>query len=129
MTFMFKMIHYCLQMCLKTLETRVLKYMNSIWLIFCSAPGLVWQACFKKAEVKLELLADVDMLLMIEKGIISAICHAIHRYAKTNNKHMKNYYKNTTLSYIMYLDGNNLYGWAMSQKLPASGFERVKKVI
>ena len=97
--------------------------MNSIWLIFCSAPGLVWQACFKKTEVKLELLADVDMLLMIEKGIISAICHAIHRYAKTNNKHMKNYYKNTTLSYIMYLDGNNLYGWAMSQKLPVNDFE------
>ena len=56
-------------MFLKILETRVLKYMNLILLIFLSAPGLAWQACLKKTEVKLELLTDVDMLLMVEKGI------------------------------------------------------------
>ena len=58
---------------------------------FLSAPGLTWQACLKKTEVKLELLTENDMLLMVEKGIRGGICHAIHRYAKANNKYMKNY--------------------------------------
>ena len=53
---------------------------------FLSAPGLAWQACLKKTEVKLELLTDVDMLLMVEKGIRGGICHAIYRHAKANNK-------------------------------------------
>ena len=57
---------------------------------FLSAPGLAWQACLKKTEVKLELLTDVDMLLMVEEGIRGGICHAIYRYAKANNKYMKN---------------------------------------
>ena len=57
------------------------------------------------------MLTDVDMLLMVEKGIRCGICHAIYRYAKPNNKHMKNYDKNKELSYIQYLDVNNLYGW------------------
>ena len=52
------------------------------------APELAWQACLKKTEVKLELLTDVDMLLMAEKGIRGRICHAIHRYAKANNKNI-----------------------------------------
>ena len=46
---------------------------------FLSTLGLIWQACLKKTEVKLELLADVDMLLMVEKGIRGGICHAIYR--------------------------------------------------
>ena len=45
---------------------------------FLSATGLAWQACLKKTRVKLELLADVDMLLIIEKGIRGRICHSIH---------------------------------------------------
>ena len=80
-----------------------------------SAPGLAWQACLKKTGVKLELVTDHDMLLMIEKGIMGGICQAIHRYAKANNRYMKTYDKNSESSYIEYLDGNNLYGWAMSQ--------------
>ena len=47
-----------------------------------SAPGLAWQACFKITEVKLKLLTDINMLLMVEKGITGGICHAIHRYTK-----------------------------------------------
>ena len=90
---------------------------------FLSAPGLAWQACLKKTEVKLELLTDVDMLLMVEKGITGGICHAIYRYAKANNKYMKNYNKDKEESFLQYLDDSNLYGWAMSQKLPVSGFK------
>ena len=93
---------------------------------FVSAHGLAWQACLKKAEVKLELLTDYDMILMIEKGIRGGICQATHRYAKANNKYMKNYDKNNESSYIEYLDANNLYGWAMSQKLPTNGFKWVE---
>ena len=53
---------------------------------FLSAPGLAWQACLKKTKVKLELLTDIDMLLMVEKGIRDGICQAIHRHAKANNQ-------------------------------------------
>ena len=80
----------------------------------------------KKANVKLVLLIDYDVLLMVEEGIRGGICHWIHRYAKANNKYMKNYDKNKESSYIQYLDANNLYGWAMSQKLLVNGFKWVK---
>ena len=53
---------------------------------FLSASGLAWQACFKMTRAKLELLTDIDMLLMVEKGIRGGICYVIHRYAKANNK-------------------------------------------
>ena len=60
---------------------------------------------------------------MVEEGIREGICHSIHRYAKANNKYMKNYNNNEESSYIQYLDANNLYGWAMSKKLPVNGFK------
>ena len=63
------------------------------------------------------------MLLTVEKGIRGGICHAIYRYAKASNKHMKNHDENKESLYILYLDANNLYGWAMSQKLPVDGFK------
>ena len=58
---------------------------------FFSAPGLAWQACLKKTKVKLELLTNINMLFMVEKGISGGICQAIHRHAKVNNNYMKNY--------------------------------------
>ena len=94
---------------------------------FLSAPGLAWHACLKKTRVKLELLTDNDMLMMVEKVIRGGMCHAVYRYAKANNKCLKNYNKNTKLSYLEYLDANNLYGWAMSQKLPVDGFKWIEE--
>ena len=93
---------------------------------FLSLPGLAWQACLKRTNIKLELLTDYDMLLMVEEGIRGGICHAIHRYAKANNKYMNNYDKNEESLYIQYLEANNLYGWEMSQKLPVNGFKWVE---
>ena len=65
---------------------------------------------------------------MVEKGIRGGICHPIHRYAEANKKYMIYYDESKDLSYILYLDANNLYGWAMSQKLPVNSFKWVKKV-
>ena len=90
---------------------------------FYSATGLAWQACLKKTDGKLELLTDYDMLMMVEKGIRGGMCQSTHRYAKPNNKYMKNYNENTESSYLEYLDANNLYGWTMSKKLPVNGFK------
>ena len=81
---------------------------------FLSAPGLAWPAALKKTEVKLELLTDIDMLLMVEKGIRGGICHAIHSYAKANNKYMKDHDKNEESSYLKY--------WNV-KKLPVNKFE------
>ena len=68
---------------------------------------------FKKTEVKLELLTDIDKLLTVERGIRGEISHTIHRYAKTYHKYMKEHYKNKESSYLKHWDVNNLYGWAM----------------
>ena len=76
------------------------------------------ESTLKEAKVKLDLLTNIDMLLMVEKGIRGGICHSIYLYAKANNKNMKDYGKNKESSYLQYWDVNNLYGWAMSQNLP-----------
>ena len=93
---------------------------------FLSAPGLASQACLKKTEVELELITDPDMLLIVEKGIRGGICHVILRYAKANNKYMKDYNKDEEESFLQYSGANNLYGFAMSEPLPIDGIEWMK---
>ena len=78
-------------------------------------------------ELKLELLTDNDMLLMFEEGITGGVCQATHGYAKANNKYTRDHDKNKESSYLEYLDANNLYGWAMSQKLPVRNFKWIEK--
>ena len=75
-------------------------------------------------EIRLELLTNTNG----RKGTRDEICHTIHRYAKANNKYMKDYHKNKELSYLMYWDANNLYGWSMSQKLSVDNFEWEKNI-
>ena len=114
-------MHYCLRMYLKNLEKCIEIYgLDPSY--FYSAPRLSWQACLKKTDAKLQLLTDYQMLLMVDAGIRGGMCQSTHRYAKANNKYMKNYHKRIESSYLTYLDANNLYGWAMSQKLPVNGF-------
>ena len=80
-------------------------------------------------RVELELLTDINMLLMTERGSKGGKYDGIQRYAEANNKYMKNYDENIKQSsYLMYLDANNLYGWAMSQKLPVNGFKWVENL-
>ena len=90
---------------------------------YFTAPGLAWDACLKMTNISLELLTDVDMLLMIEKGIRGGISIISNRYGEANNKYMKDYDKTKLSKFLMYLDANNLYGWAMSQKLPVHSFK------
>ena len=93
---------------------------------FLSVPGLVWEAALKNTKVNLDILTDISMLLMVEKGLTGGVCHSIYRYAKANNKYMKDYDENKESSYLQYWDANNLQSWAMSQKRPVNNFERTK---
>jgi hypothetical protein len=93
---------------------------------YVSAPGLSWDAFLKRSGAKLELISDMDMFQFFEKGMRGGTSYIAHRYAKANNKYMNTYDKNKESSYLMYLDANNLYGWAMSQPLPYGDFKWVE---
>ena len=87
----------------------------------------------KMTNIKLELMVDVDMFQFIEKGMRGGLFYIANRYGKVNNKYMKEYNEKASSKYIMYLDANNLYGWAMSQYLPTGNFrwmadKEIKKI-
>ena len=82
------------------------------------SPGLSWDTMLKMTGITLELITDVDQYLFIEKASRGGVSYIANRYAKANNKYMKKYDEKLPSKYIMYLDANNLYDWAMSQYLP-----------
>ena len=90
---------------------------------YFSSPGLAWDAMLKMTGVKLDLISDINMENMIQMGMRGGISTIIHRHERANNKYMKDYDPDKESSYLMYLDANNLYGWAMCQKLPIGEFK------
>ena len=104
-------------MCLKIYELDPSK--------FVSAPNLAWHACLKKTNIKLELITDMDILLMLEKGIRGRICQVVTPLAKANSKYLKCYDKSIPSSFLKHYDANNLYEGAMSKKLRFKSFEFV----
>ena len=89
---------------------------------YFTSPGLSWDAMLKMIDIKLELIPDIDTFQFIEHGTRGGVSYIANRYGKANNKYMKEYDEKALSKYIMYLDPNNLYGWAMSQYLPTGGF-------
>ena len=89
---------------------------------YFTSPGLSWNAMLKLTNIKLELITDVDMFQFIEKGMHGGVSYIANRYGKANNKYMNKYNEKAPSKYIMYLDANNLYSWAMSQYLPTGNF-------
>ena len=90
---------------------------------YFSSPGLSWDAMLKMTDIELELISDIAMHLFVEKEMRGGISYIDKRHSKANIKYMKSYYVHEPGKFIMYLDANNLYRWAMSQYLPYGGFE------
>ena len=77
----------------------------------------------KMTGAELGLISDIDMYLFIEEGMRGGISYITRRFIKASNKYMKCYDSSKESKFIVYLDANNLYRWAMSQYLPHSGFK------
>ena len=92
---------------------------------YLTAPGLSWDAMLRVTGIKLELLTDPDMLMMVENGTRGGVSMISNRYSEANNKYMNSYDDAKPSKYIQYLDANNLYGWAMSEKMPYKDFKWV----
>jgi len=91
---------------------------------YYTAPGLSWDAMMKTTKIKLELLSDVDMLRIVQQGVRGGITAVPKKFAEANNKYRGDKYDaNKPSKYILYLDVNALYSWAMTNLLPTSGFE------
>ena len=90
---------------------------------YFSSPGLSWEAMLKMTRIELEVISDIDMHLFIGKGMRGGLSYIAKIHSNANNKYTENYDSNKESVFIMYLDANNLYGWAMTQYLPYSGFK------
>jgi len=97
---------------------------------YFTLPNFAWDAMLLKTGVILEPLTDQTMYEMIEKGLRGGMCQVSHKEAKANNKYMEDEYdENRPSNYISYLDANNLYGLAMSMKLPIGELKWIKKLL
>ena len=94
---------------------------------YFSSHRLSWDAMLKMTKIELDLISDIDMHLFIEKGMRGGISYIAKRHSKANNKYMECYDSSKESIYINCLDANNLYGWAMGQYLPYSGYKWLNK--
>ncbi len=94
---------------------------------YYTSPGLAWDAMLKHTEVELDLLSDTDMYQMVEKGIRGGVSSIMKRYSKANHKHLDDYDPKKPSKHILYLDANNLYGWAMSKPQPYKDFREMSE--
>ena len=90
---------------------------------YFSSSGLSLDTMLKMIGVELELISDIDMNLFIEKGMRGGISYI----AKRCSKYVKCYDSSKESVFIVYLDANNLYGWAMIQYLPCGGVKWLNK--
>ena len=91
---------------------------RTVWIDHCHySPGLIWDAMLKMTGIESELISDINVHLVIEKGMRGGISCIAKRYSKANNKYMKRYDDSKQSKFIVYIDANNLYGWEMSQYL------------
>ncbi|CAB4021894.1 DNA polymerase, partial [Paramuricea clavata] len=90
---------------------------------YYTSPGLAWDACLKMTRIRLDLISDPIMFNFIEKAKRGGICMISKRYAVANNKYVKNFNPKEKSTFLPYWDANNLYGWAMCEKLPYGNFE------
>ena len=118
-----KLDSYLLADCFENFRNECLENYQVDPCYFVSTPGFPLDPCLKFTRVEIELLTNFDVILMKEEGIRGGITQAIRKYASANNKYMKNYDSRKLSSFLMYLDANNLYGWAMSIKLPLNNFQ------
>ncbi len=94
---------------------------------YYTSPGLAWDAMLKFTGIELDLISDQDMYLMIEKGIRGGVSSIMKRYSKANHKYLDDYDPEKPSQHILYLDANNLYGWAMSEPQPYKNFKWMKE--
>ena len=96
---------------------------------YFSCPGFAWDAMLQMTYINLELIRDIDIYQMVETSLRGGVSYIANRYSKPNNKYLSDYdkNKNKNSSYLMYLDANNPYGWAMTQPIPTAGFEWLKE--
>ena len=90
---------------------------------YLSATTLSWDAMLNMTKVELEFIRDLDMYILFEKGTAGGVPYISNRYSEANNKYLIFYDPIQESKYIIYLDTNNLYGYAMSKFLPTSGFK------
>ncbi|KYM96987.1 hypothetical protein ALC62_12365 [Cyphomyrmex costatus] len=95
---------------------------------YVTLPSYTWDAMLKNTSVRFELLTEIDMVLFIERGIRGGLSQCSHRYARANNVYVPTFDPSKPISYLMYFDVNNLYGWAMMEPLPYGEFHWIDNV-
>lgn len=89
---------------------------------YFSSPHFTYDAFLRHSGMQLDLFTDLNQYLFITRGVRGGQSMVVKRYARANNKYMKGYDPSCESSFILYLDANNLYGWAMQQPMPFRNF-------